>query len=52
MIDKAKEAINASIANTAIAGEAFAINLTSAVLYSLTKYFAIFLKDKIYFGIF
>ncbi len=47
MAKKAKDASNASIANTTIADEAIAIDLTSAVLYSLTKYLAIFLKDKI-----
>jgi hypothetical protein len=52
VVNKAKEATNTSTVNTAIANEAIAIDLTSAFLYSLTKYFAIFQKDKIFFGIF
>ncbi len=42
-----KAAVNASIANTAIPDKAIAI-----ILYSLTKYSAILLKEKIYFEIF
>jgi hypothetical protein len=45
VVDKAKEAISASIANTVIANEAIAIDLTSVVLYSFTKYFAIFFEQ-------
>jgi hypothetical protein len=52
VVDKAEEAINASIANIAIANETIAIDLTSAALFSLMKYFAIFLKDMMNFGIF
>ena len=40
-------AVNASIANTAIPDKAIA-----TILYSLTKYSAMLLKEKIYFEIF